>query len=100
MFDGLLILFRIARCTSAGKKLTSWLSVCAVLLYAVLFFFFVCVCVCVPFAYDVWGRKWNSIASVPDYCSLIYNVCDCSRVTVHKGIGIVVHRRGNGPRKC
>ena len=39
--DGLLIhvLFRIAWWTSAGKELTSWLSACAVLLYAVLIFF-------------------------------------------------------------
>ena len=45
--------------TSAGKELISWLSACAVLLYAIIVF-------CVPFPYGVWGRKWNSIVSVPD----------------------------------
>ena len=26
----------------------------------------------VPFPHGVWGRKWNSIVSVPDHCLLIY----------------------------
>ena len=51
--------------TSAGKEMTSWLSACADLLYAVLIF-------CVPFPYGVWGRKWNSTVSVPDHCLFIY----------------------------
>ena len=46
VFDDLLVLFKIAWWTSAGKKLTSWLSACAVLLYVVLIF-------CVPFLYAV-----------------------------------------------
>ena len=54
VFDYLMILFRIAWWTSAEKELTSWLSDCAVLLYAVLI-------VCVPFPYVVWGRMWNLI---------------------------------------
>ena len=51
--------------TSAGKELTSWLSACAILLYAVFIF-------CVPFLYGVWGKKWNSIVSVPDHCLFIF----------------------------
>ena len=51
--------------SKVGKELTYWLSACAVLLYAVLMFF-------VPFLFGVWGRKWNSIVSVPDYFFLIY----------------------------
>ena len=42
------------------KELSSWLSACAVLLYAVLI-------VCVPFPFGVWGRMWNSIVSVPNH---------------------------------
>ena len=51
----------------AGKELTSCFSDCAVFLYAVLI-------VCVPFPYGVWGRKKNSIVSVPDHCLFIYFV--------------------------
>ena len=51
--------------TFAGKELTSWLSACAVLLYAVLISR-------VPFPYGVWGRKWNSIVSVSDHCLFIF----------------------------
>ena len=40
------IMFRIAWWTSAGKKLTSWLSACVAFLYAVLI-------VCVPFPYGI-----------------------------------------------
>ena len=39
VFDDLLILFRIAWWTSAGKELNSRLSTCAVLLNVVLFVF-------------------------------------------------------------
>ena len=60
----MLILFRIAWWTS-GQELTSWLSACDVLIYAVLSF-------CVPFPYDVCRRKWNSIVSVPEHCPFIY----------------------------
>ena len=28
----------------------------------------------VPFPFGVWGRMWNSIASVPDHCLFIYFV--------------------------
>ena len=28
----------------------------------------------VPFPFGVWGRMWNSIVSVPDYCLFIYFV--------------------------
>ena len=52
--------YRIALWPSAGKRLTSWLSASAVLLYAVLI-------VCVPFLFGVWGRLWNSIVSVPNH---------------------------------
>ena len=45
--------------------LTSWLSSCTVLLYAILIF-------CVPFPYGVWGRNWDSIVTVPDHCFPIY----------------------------
>ena len=64
VFDDLLILFRKAWWTYAGKELTSRLSACAVFLrYVVLIFY-------VPFPYGVWGRKWNSIVTVPDHCNL------------------------------
>ena len=65
LLDYLFLLFRLAWWTSVGKELTSWLSACAVLLYAVLI-------VCVPFPYGVWGRMWNSILSVSDHCLVIY----------------------------
>ena len=63
VFDGLLILFRIAWWTSCGKDLTSWLSACADLFLAVLIFCSI----------PVWclGKKWNSIVSVPDHCLFI-----------------------------
>ena len=38
VFDFLFVLFRIAWWSSAGKELSSWLSDCAVLRYAVLIF--------------------------------------------------------------
>ena len=28
--------------------------------------------ICVPFPFGVWGRKCNSIVSVPDHCLFIY----------------------------
>ena len=45
--------------------------------YAVLIF-------CVPFPYAVWGRKWNSIVSVPDHCLFIFfsTVNYCFRFSV------------------
>ena len=52
------ILFRIAWWPPAGKELSSWLSACAVLLYAVLTVFF--------FSRLVSG---TSIVSVPDRLS-------------------------------
>ena len=61
VFNYLLILFRIAWWISAGKELISWLSVFAVLLYAVW-------SVCVPFPY--------LIVSVPDHCLSIYFIED------------------------
>ena len=39
-------------------------SLCCFTLYHLDFF--------VPFPYGVWGRKWNSIVSVPDHCHFIY----------------------------
>ena len=65
LFDYLVNLFRTAWWTTAGKELTSWLSACTVLLYAILI-------VCVPFPYGIWGRMWNSNVSVPDHCLFIY----------------------------
>ena len=58
-------LFIFLRWLSAWNELTSWLSACATLLYVVLI-------VCVPFPFGVWGRMWNSIVSVRDYCIYIY----------------------------
>ena len=58
----LFILFRIAWRPSA--ELSSCLSTCDVLLYAVLI-------ICVPFLFGVWGRMWNSIVAVPDHCLFI-----------------------------
>ena len=55
VFEDLLILFRIAWWTSAGKERTSSFSAC-ILLYRVLIFFVL--------SYGVWGRKWNSIVSL------------------------------------
>ena len=52
--------------SSAGKELSSWLSICAVLLHAVLN-------VCVPFPFGVWGRMWYLIVSVPDQCLFVFS---------------------------
>ena len=52
---------------SAGKELSSWLSACAVLHYAILI-------VCAPFPFGVWGRMMNSIVSVPDHCLFVCSV--------------------------
>ena len=66
--DYSLLLCRVACWTTAGKKLTSWLSDCEVLLHAVWNMF-------LPFPYGVCGRMWNSIVvSVPDQSLFIYNV--------------------------
>ena len=64
----MLVLFRIAWWPSAGKELSSWLSALVVLISCRLN------CVCVRFPLGVWGRMWNSIASVPDLCFFIYFV--------------------------
>ena len=66
VFDFLFILFVIALWLSAGKELSSWISACADLLYAVFI-------VCVPFPFGVWGKMWNSIVSVLDHCLFVYS---------------------------
>ena len=63
-FDLLLILFRIALWPSAGKELSPWLFTCY-------FYFSAVLVVRVPFPFGVWGRVWNLIVSVPDYCIFI-----------------------------
>ena len=86
VFVCLLILFRIAWWTSVGKELTSWLSVCAILLYAILIVY-------VPFLYGVWGRMWNLTVSVLDHCLFIYLKCRsapkaiCSTLRLGEGWG-------------
>ena len=62
-FDYLAI-FRIALRPSAGNILIYWLSISVVLPSAAL-------AVYVPFPFDVWGRMWNSIQSVPEHCLFI-----------------------------
>ena len=57
VFDCVLILLRLTLWLSAEIELSSWLSACVALLYAVSV-------VCVPFLFGVWDRVWNSIASV------------------------------------
>ena len=54
VLDFLFVWFRIAWWSSAGKELSSWLSACAVLLYAVL-------SLCISFLFDARDRMWNSI---------------------------------------
>ena len=36
------------------------------------FYFCAVFVVRVPFPFDVWGRVWNSIVSVPDHCLFIF----------------------------
>ena len=63
--DFLFLLLRMAWWPSAWKELSSWLSACIVLFYAVL-------TVRVPFPFGVWDRMWNSIVSPPDHHLFIY----------------------------
>ena len=53
-FDYLSIFFRIAGWTTAGKELTLWRF-----MLSELFVFL---------SHIVWGKLWNSTASVPDHC--------------------------------
>ena len=65
LFVFLSILFRVAWWSFADKELSSWLSACAVLLYAILN-------VCVHFPFGVYGRMRNLIVSVADHCLFVY----------------------------
>ena len=62
VFDLLVILFKIAFWSSAGKELSFWLSTRTILI------------VRVPFPSGVWVKMWNSIVSVPDHCLFVYIV--------------------------
>ena len=48
---------------SAWKELSPWRFTCVVFIFSV------------PFQFCVWGRVWNSVASVPDHRLFIYSVC-------------------------
>ena len=61
VFDLLFNLFKIALWPSAGKVLSPWLFTCVVFIFSAV------LVVRVPFPFDVWGRVWNSIVSVPDH---------------------------------
>ena len=58
------LIFKTAWWLSAGKELSSWLSICIVILDAIR-----CVCLC-PFY--IFGWMLNLIVSVPDHCLFIY----------------------------
>ena len=60
----LLILLRTARWSTAGKQLSSWLSTCAGLLYAVLIALFLS---------RLMSWAGYSTVSVPDHCLFIYS---------------------------
>ena len=60
------ILYWMALWPSVGKEVFRWLFTCDVFIFSVV------LVVRVPFPFDVWGRVWNSVVSVPDHCHFIY----------------------------
>ena len=61
------ILIRVALCPSAGKELSPWRFTCVVFIFGAV------LVERVPFQFDVWGRMWNSIVSVPNHCLFFYS---------------------------
>ena len=59
---------------SVGKELPLAFHLCW-------FYFSAVLIVGVPFPFGVYGRMWNSIASVPDHCLFIYFKNMIKRIT-------------------